>query len=136
MSNDNVMRQFETANYIVRVSAEEEQDLDLSWDETGRTLKQLERGDLIAFTAHVEVIHKPTGATLGEDYLGNCIYKSFADFMDHRACGKQNRKWVKQGKEGRCGSYFSDMIHEAIEQARATYPKTRLGQLRAVKAGN
>jgi hypothetical protein len=137
MSNDNVMREFTTRNYTVRVSAEEEWDLDLSFDETGRVLKQLERGDLIAFVAHVEVIHKPTGMVIGEDYLGGCIYKNFDDFMDHRACGKQNRKWAKQGKEGRCGSYFAQMIGDAIAEARESYPalvdKLKQGKLR-VKA--
>ena len=130
MSNDNVMREFHTANYTVRISAEEEFDSDLSWDDTGRVRKQLECGDLIEFCAHVEVIHKATGAVLGEDYLGSCIYKSFEDFMDHRACGRQNRKWAKQGKEGRCGSYFAQMIGEAIAEARKAYSKMSLGQLR------
>ena len=32
---DNVMREFETENFIVRASAEEEFDLDLSWDDDG-----------------------------------------------------------------------------------------------------
>jgi len=129
-SNDNVMREFNTPNYIVRVSAEPEMDSDLSWDETGRVRKQLENGDLIEFVAHVEVIHRATGAVIGEDYLGSCIYKSFDDFMDHRACGKQNRKWAKQGKSGRCGSYFADMIGEAIAEARKNYPNLACGQLR------
>jgi hypothetical protein len=138
MSNANVIRTFETANYTVRISAEEEYDLDLSFDNTGRVQKQLERGDLIAFVAHVEVIHKPTGMVIGEDYLGGCIYKSFDDFMDHRACGKQNRKWAKHGKEGRCGSYFSQMISDAITEARESFPvlvdKLKLGTLRTVAA--
>jgi hypothetical protein len=53
--------------------------------------------------------------------------------MDHRACGKQNRKWAKQGKEGRCGSYFSDMIGEAIAEARKTRKKMDISPLRAGK---
>lgn len=130
MRDENVMREFKTANWIVRCSAEEEQDLDLSWDEDGSIRKGIDSGKFIVFCAHVEVIHRPTGATLGDDYLGQCIYRSFDDFMDHRACGKQNRKWAKQGKDQRCGSYFADMISEAIAEARKQYPKTQLGQLR------
>lgn len=130
MSNDNLMREFVTPNYRVRITAETEYDLDLSWDETDRTQKQLESGDLIAFCAHVQVTHRPSGAVLGNDYLGNCIYKSFADFMDHRACGRQNRKWARQGKAGRCGSYFSDMIREAIREARDSYQTLTQGKLR------
>jgi hypothetical protein len=127
-----VMREFETENFIVRASAEEENDLDLSWDEDGSVREGLESGKFIAFVAHVEVIHKETGAVLGEDYLGNCIYKSFADFMDHRACGRQNRKLAKQNKAGRCGSYFTDMIHEAISEARKQAAKLTTLQLRTV----
>jgi hypothetical protein len=130
MSNHNVMREFNTPNYTVRVSAEEEYDSDLSWDDTGRVRKQLDSGSLIEFCAHVEVIHKATGTVLGEDYLGNCIHKSFAGFMDHRACGRQNRRWARQGKAGRCGSYFSQMIGEAITDARKNYVKLGVGALR------
>ena len=127
---DNVMREFETKNFIVRASAEEEFDLDLSWDDDGSVRKGLKSGQFIAFCAHVEVIHKDTGAVLGEDYLGNCIYKSFDDFMDHRVCGRQNRKLKQQKKAGRCGSYFTDMIHEAISEARKQAHKLNTLQLR------
>lgn len=129
----NTMREFETSNYIIRATAEEELDLDLSWDEDGSARAGIESGKYMVFCAHVEVIHKATGTVLGEDYLGDCIYESFAAFMDHRVCGKQNREWAKQGKEGRCGSYFSDMIHSAIQEARKNYPKYKLGQLRGAK---
>jgi hypothetical protein len=130
ISEGNVMREFETENFIVRASAEEEFDLDLSWDEDGSVREGLESGKFIAFVAHVEVIHKDTGAVLGEDYLDNCIYKSFDDFMNHRACGRQNRKLKKQHKAGRCGSYFTDMIHEAITEARRRAAKLQTIPLR------
>lgn len=132
MSRDNVMREFITQNYKVRISAEEEFDLDLSWDDTGKVKKGLESGLYIAFCAHVEVIHRQTGAVLGEDYLGNCVYESFDDFMDHRECAKQNREYAAQGIDGRCGSQFAGMISEAIRDARKNYSKMQLGQLRAV----
>jgi hypothetical protein len=129
MARGELMREFRTKNYIVRATAEEEYDLDLSWDEDGETAKALERGELIAFTAHVQVIHRPTGAVLGDDYLGNCVYKSFEDFMDHRECARYNRELEAKGEVGRCGSYFADMIHEAISEARGNYSKMELGQL-------
>lgn len=124
------IREFNTLNYKVRVLAEAETDVDLSWDDTGHVAEQLDRSELIAFCAHVKVIHTPTGAVLGEDYLGQCIYKDFDDFMDHRECGIQNRKYESQGERGRCGSYFSDMIREAIGLARQNYKAMRLGKLR------
>jgi hypothetical protein len=127
-----LIREFETENFIVRMSAEEESDLDLSWDKDGSTLKGLESGKYIAFVAHAEVIHKETGTVLGEDYLSNCIYKSFDDFADHRACGRQNRKLAKQNKAGRCGSYFADMIHEAISEARKQAKEYQALRCRAI----
>jgi hypothetical protein len=127
-----IMREFRTENFLVRAIAEDEPDVDLSWDDTGETRKGLESGKYVVFCAHVQVIHIPTGEILGDDYLGNCIYTSFADFMDHRACGRQNRKLKKQKKGGQCGSYFSQMIGEAIAEARKNY-KERLPELVAMR---
>ena len=162
------IREFETENFKVIVDAVEENDLDLSWDEDGSQREGLESGSLIAFCARVRVIYKPTEETVGTDYLGGCIYRSLFEFEDHRECGHQNRKRIKQdgryqiyrktrphasclsasdklkprgfatreraeawanvnAKEayeifetGKCGSYFSDMISQAINEARKT----------------
>jgi len=125
-----VIREFHTKNFRVTVEALPEYDLDLSWDEDGETAKGLESGELIAFCAHAYVVHRPTGQILAEDFLGNCVYKSLDDFMDHRECGKQNREWEKPGKTGRCGSYFSDMIAEAIGEARKQLVKMKQTKVR------
>lgn len=90
------IREFETDNFRVVVDAVEEQDLDLSWDEDGSQRERLESGSLIAFCARTRVILKTTGQELASDYLGNCIYKSLSAFEDHRECGRQNRKRIKQ----------------------------------------
>lgn len=120
------IRTFNTPNFIVRVDAEEEIDLDLSFDETGEVATKLEHGEYVAFCAHATVTHRATGGVLGEAYLGNCIYNSYAEFADHVACGIQNRAYEAAGTTGRCGSYFAQMIEEAIEDAR--------GALRALQA--
>ena len=127
------IRTFETRNFKVSIEAEYDYDLDLSFDEDGSTRKALESGELIAFQVSCIVTHKASGMDLGTDYLGGCIYKSLADFADHRECGKQNRKLQRQKKAGRCGSYFSDMIHEAITEARKNRAKLSMPTLR-VKA--
>jgi len=61
------------------------------------TREGLERGTLFAFTARVYV--RLDGATIGEDYLGGCVYASERDFM----------------RDG----YFRDMVRCAIAEARA-----------------
>lgn len=90
------IREFETEQFKVVIEALIEDDLDLSWDDSGEIVNKLESGDLIAFCAHSYVLHKPTGAILGEDYLGDCIYKSLRDFADHRECARQNRHRIRR----------------------------------------
>ena len=173
------IRTFETTNFRVSVDAEYDWDTDLSFDETGEVRHKLESGEFVAFQVAVTVTHKPTGAELGADYLGGCIYKSIAEFQDHRACGLQNRRRVR--REGRfqiyrksrpfehclsrkdklrkrgfatreraeewakvntredwevfevgiCGSYFADMVHSAISEARKQVSKLGGIRLRA-----
>lgn len=113
--------EFKTKNFIVRMSCEYEQhSLDLSWDETGEVCEKLASGEWQAYTFHAEVIERATGATIGEDYLGESIYANPEDFRDHVGLA------IKSRADGRnYGSYFMDMIREAISEARKSYAKPR-----------
>lgn len=113
-----LMRQFKTRYFSVRVEAHEEYDLDLSWDDDGSVRKGLDSGKFIAFGVVVKVFYK--GNEVGRDSIWGNVYESIQDFMDHKECGKQNREYAAQGKEGRCGSYFTDLIHGAIAESRKT----------------
>jgi hypothetical protein len=88
------IREFKTNNFHVVIDAVEEFDLDLSWDEDGSTREGLDNGSLIAFCARARVFFR--GLEIASDYLGGCIYKSLADFEDHRECGKQNRATIRR----------------------------------------
>jgi hypothetical protein len=92
---------FRTAQFDIILEFGPEYDLDLSWDENGSVADGLARGTLFAFVARVAVKHN--GMTIGEDYLGECIYASERDFMR--------------------GGYFRDMVRCAIADARATLAK-------------
>lgn len=113
-----IIRTFETKQFRVVVAAEEEPDLDLSWDETGETARGIDNGTCVAFCAHAYVVHKLTGIKLADDYLGNCVYESFNAFMDHKECGAQNREYEARGISGRCGSYFASMVKTVCSAAR------------------
>lgn len=89
---------FKTARFEIGLEFGPEHDLDLSWDNDGTVSDALARGTLLAFVARVYV--KLNGATVGEDYLGGCVYASERDFM----------------RDG----YFRDMVRCAIANARAT----------------
>lgn len=116
------IRKFHTANFTVVVDAEEEFDLDLSFDDTGEVAEKLDSGEYIAFCAHAYVLG-PNGETLADDYLGGCIYQDLESFMDHRACGRRNKELEASGETARCGSYFTDMIHEVCSEARKEIAK-------------
>jgi len=101
--NHETIWQFRTANF--RIAYE------VFWDEDGETRDRLERGLLVSFVAKVTVYWN--GQEVGSDYLGNCIYESAEDFRDHF---------------GGRGSYFSDMVRNAVREARRNLnavPKVR-----------
>ena len=111
---------FHTKNYSVIFDVAPDYDVDLSFDETGETAEKLNDGTYSAFIARVRVLHRPTGAELGVDYLGSCIYESPKDFIDHRG-----------RNAGGYGSYFSDMVHGAISEARVSAAQFREIKLKA-----
>jgi hypothetical protein len=113
--------QFKTKNFIVQMSCEyQEESEDLSFDETGETAEKVASGEWSVYTFHAEVIERATFNTIGEDYLGGSIYADPKDFRDHVGLA------IKSREDGRnYGSYFTDMIREAINEARKTYAKER-----------
>ena len=104
------MWEFKTASFIIRWEIEPCQDLDLSWDETGETAENIENGLWTAFDSKISVSLKYQNIELGSAYLGQSIYENPGDFRDH------------VGSKGKWGSYFTDMVSEAIHEARAALP--------------
>jgi hypothetical protein len=102
----------------VIVDAIDEDSPDISFDETDETRTKLENGTWVIFCARARVIHDTLGE-IASDYLGNCIYESLDAFMDHKECGARNKQLAAAGHEGRCGSYFRDMIRTVCREARA-----------------
>lgn len=111
------IREFKTDQFHVIVDALEDYDIDLSFDETGEVREKLESGEYIGFCARVRVLHETLGE-VSSDYLGGCIYASLEEFEDHRECGKETRGLRAKGSSAVCGSYFADMVREAISNAR------------------
>lgn len=109
---------FQTQNFRIEYNVSPEDDLDLSWDVDGSVRKGIEDGKYVAFIAEVRVVHKPTGAELGSDYLGGCIYENAQQFRDHI------------GLRGKSGSYFLDMVRTAIHEARDTFATIHAIKLR------
>jgi len=113
-----------TPNFFVSLSYEYDDDCDLSWDETGETVAAIQSGEMGCYVFCVSVQERG-GAEIGVSYLGGSIYADPREFMDHRLVGRSNRQYAAEGSLGRCGSYFKDMLHEAISEARKTYSEAR-----------
>lgn len=103
--------EFSTARFSVSLDWEWEQSPDISWDETGETLAKLESGEWGCYTFRVLVTCD--GREVGSDYLGNSIYADPAEFRDHVGLAAKGR-----ADGHNYGSYFTDMIGEAVGEAR------------------
>lgn len=121
------IRTIKAGRFSVRVTAVEDNDLDLSWDDDGSARAGLESGELMHFgvvaTCYLD------GRELANDSLWQCIYKTPADFMDHIGLKAKSRA------DGRnYGSYFSDMVRNVCRDARIAVSDMAAIKLRPVKA--
>lgn len=116
---------FKSGAFTVELSWDYETDCDHSWADE-ETLANLADGTWTSFQFKVAVIYR--GEEIGTAYLGDSIHADPREFIDHRECGRYNRELAAKGQSGRCGSYFSDMVREAISEARAAWnaPRPRL----------
>lgn len=95
---------FHTRRFTISLAWDYENDPDLSWDEDGEVTAKIESGEYVNATFRLLV--EFDGHEAGVDYLGNSIYADPAEFRDHI------------GSQGKYGSYFTDMVHEACREAR------------------
>lgn len=102
--------QFKTARFTIKWMIEEEQGYRYDGDdEDGSIQAALNDGSMVAFTSKVAVYLD--GLEVGSDYLGGSAYYAdrVATFRDHIGMNARGH-----------GSYFSDMVREAVTEARKT----------------
>jgi hypothetical protein len=73
--------------------------------------KEIRSGKLKCFQSEIRVTCNTTGIILGEAFIGGSLYYNPAEFRDHFGM-----------TAGGHGSYFADMMKEAIAQARERFP--------------
>lgn len=113
--------QFNTKRFSIDLAWDYENDVDISWDDTGETAEKLQSGEWTCALFRVRV--RCDGRTVGEDYLGNSIYANVSEFRDHIGLAAKAR-----ADGHNYGSYFTDMVHSAIGEARKALcnaPKVR-----------
>ena len=123
------IRTFNTGRFTVSVDAMEEDCPDFTFDETGEVAEKVESGEYVIFCARARVLLD--GNEIASDYLGNCIYGSFAEFEDHRECGAQTRKLRESGSKAIVGSYFADMVRNVCREARQEVKRLQSVKVRA-----
>src|SRR5262249_1777423 len=103
--------QFNTAQFCVALAWQPESDPDLSWADDADRAK-LDDGTWVNATFWVTVTHK--GKEVARDALGNSVYADVRDFYrEHLGIRAKSRA------DGRnYGCYFSDMVANAIAEAR------------------
>ncbi|HKY20023.1 MAG TPA: hypothetical protein VJM31_02290 [Vicinamibacterales bacterium] len=119
---------FKSGAFSVELSWDYETDYDHSWADA-ETLEKLASGEWTSYQFKVAVIYR--GEEIAADYLGDSIHADPRKFIDHRECGRYNRELAAKGVTGRYGSYFHDMVREAIREARKVWNEPR-PRLRAV----
>lgn len=94
---------FKTKRFEVILDCSPEEEPDYSWDDSGVTQQMCESGlwACVCFRARVLL----DGKEISAEYLGNSIYENVSDFR-------------KEHIGGSGGSYFKDMVRDAIEAAR------------------
>jgi hypothetical protein len=108
----NNIRTWKTARFTVTLDWAWEDSPDLSWDDTGEVIAQLESGELGNYTFRVLV--SCDGREIGSDYLGNSIYADPEEFyLEHIGIAAKAREAGQN-----FGVYFTDMMHGAIAEAR------------------
>ena len=114
------MWKFHTANYLIVARIEPCIDLDLLWDDTGKTRDALESGLYTAFDTVVEVFKN--NRVIGRASLCGSIYENPSEFFtDHRTSPAEYRNTLAQKAQRRAiCHYFPSMVKEAIADARRT----------------
>ena len=123
--SDNVLHQFETANFLMVCTAEPELEApeDMLCDPSD--VDQAREGGSAWFAATVRVYRRLSDdryVELGADHLGCCSYDTFDDFVTgHRRGSDDQRNTLATKARGVviC-HYYPDMVRQAIEQARHT----------------
>lgn len=116
-----VIRRFQRDRFAVTLTCDYDEDCDLSWADD-EVIRDIEDGNLGCFVFKVAVTLD--GREIGSDYLGGSVYADPREFArEHfglRALSRRDNVIY--------GSYFPDMVHTAISEARATLrdlPKLR-----------
>jgi len=107
------MWQFKTRNFTVMwlISPDVFRSDGIEPERAAEWRKDIRAGKLKCFDSEIRVVCNATGIVLGEEYLGNSLYENPAEFRDHFGMTK-----------GGFGSYFAQMVKEAIAQARERFP--------------
>lgn len=118
MDNFETIWTFATPHFRVELACAPEESPDLSWNKTGEIAKKIDRGEYVNVCFRVRVLFE--GVTMGADYLGNSIYADVRDFRKEHV-----------GARGQYGSYFVDMVREAISETRKQMRTFQTIKLRA-----
>lgn len=118
MTRQTTRWRFATRNFVIAWITEPD-DLDTNYmekDLAEECRQKVRSGEWKCFSSTVRITCRHTGKILGEATLGNSIYANPDEFRDHLGIRQQPG----------AGSYFSDMVREAINEARRVLPQRKI----------
>ncbi len=112
------MWSFKTRNFTViwEISKDDLYTEGMDADTARECREKVRSGEWKCFNSEVRVIENSSKKVLGQAFLGGSIYANPAEFRDHFGMNA-----------GGYGSYFSDMIREAIAEARKVFAEYQKG---------
>jgi hypothetical protein len=113
------MWSFQTSRFLViaEIAPEIDDPADSFDDCCQDAIDAIRAGDMAWFQVRVRVLHN--GSELGSDYLGGCAYHDANEFFSEHIRGAAYAR-EQRAKGVLVGSYFPQMIREAISEARKT----------------
>lgn len=114
----NNLWEFNTKRFSVHLSCQYDNDVDLSFDDTGETAAKIESGEWTPYVFRVTV--RLDGRKVSDDYLGGSIYADPMEFVtSHRTSKPESRNTLaNKARNVAVCHYFPDMVKQAINEAR------------------
>ncbi|MDD2742038.1 MAG: hypothetical protein PHV02_07185 [Rhodocyclaceae bacterium] len=108
------MWKFKTKNFTVvwEISPDSFDSTYMEKDLARECRQKIRSGEWKCFNSEIRVIENVTKKVIGQAFLGQSIYADPSEFRDHFGMNAKGH-----------GSYFSDMVREAIAEARQCFAK-------------
>jgi hypothetical protein len=126
---DGALWEFRTARYTIALFAEPADMHPAGNFQFEEDIEFASSGDPAHWFCAVMAVYDENGRRIASDVLGGCSYRSFREFYSGHLRPKNGRDCRGRFWKRHTGAqtYFTDMVHEAVANARRTIALAREG---------